>query len=313
MLQFLCLFIFLTHIIMNAKKILAMLAVSAITLPAFAAEDINLDALLTETPVVATNLTTSSTLIDWVDTLDNTTLVVKLANQLPGISPDSDAKVLEDIAVTSSTKSADDAKKIDVTLANDLVPGTNYSIISISEGLDSSIDFTFADVMTEIKNSIVPTGTGINHIIVKDSKNIEVYLNNESTLTTYEFKVFKELSSTNMFLDTNNVNVQLSNPILPNTDYILILNLKDLENKDIEVENSLFDFVSGDFVEAPVVEEVPAETPVVSEEVPTQPIEDVAMTVTQTPDTGAKTNVLLFLTFVLTLGVFLLKRKSFQM
>lgn len=298
---------------MNAKKILAMLAVSAITLPAFAAEDINLDALLTETPVVATNLTTSSTLIDWVDTLDNTTLVVKLANQLPGISPDSDAKVLEDIAVTSSTKSADDAKKIDVTLANDLVPGTNYSIISISEGLDSSIDFTFADVMTEIKNSIVPTGTGINHIIVKDSKNIEVYLNNESTLTTYEFKVFKELSSTNMFLDTNNVNVQLSNPILPNTDYILILNLKDLENKDIEVENSLFDFVSGDFVEAPVVEEVPAETPVVSEEVPTQPIEDVAMTVTQTPDTGAKTNVLLFLTFVLTLGVFLLKRKSFQM
>ncbi len=306
---------------MNAKKILAMLAVSAITLPAFASEDLNLEAILTQTWVTATtNLDISSTLIDGVDTLDNTTLVVRLANQLPGISADSDAKVLEDIAVTSATKSADDAKKIDITLGNDLVPGTNYSIISVSEGLDSSIDFTFTDVMTEIKNSITPIGTGINHIIVKDPKNIEVYLNNETALTTYEFKVFKELSSTNMFLDTSNVNVQLSNPILPNTDYILILNLKDLENKDIVVENSLFDFVSGDFVEAPVVEMSTGSEMPVAVEVPVdntmetagESIENVAMTVTQTPDTGAKTNVLLFLTFVLTLGVFLLKRKSFQ-
>lgn len=306
---------------MNAKKILAILAVSAMTLPAFAAEDLNLEALVAWTGAVATNLNLTSTSIEGVDTLDNTTVVVKLANQLSGISPDSDAKILEDISVVSSLKSADDAKKIDITLENDLVPGTNYSIISISEGLDSSIDFTFADVMTEIKNSITPTGTGINHIIVKDSKNIEVYLNNESTLTTYEFKVFKEISSTNMFLDTTNVNVQLSNPILPNTDYILILNLKDLENKDIEVENSLFDFVSGDFVQAPVVEmSTGSEMPVV-EEVPVdnsmvtagESIEDVAMTATQTPPTWAQTNVLLFLTFVLTLGVFLLKRKSFQM
>jgi hypothetical protein len=34
---------------MNAKKILAMLAVSAITLPAFASEDLNLEAILTQT------------------------------------------------------------------------------------------------------------------------------------------------------------------------------------------------------------------------------------------------------------------------
>ena len=308
---------------MNAKKILAMLAVSAITLPAFASEDLNLEAILTQTWVTATtNLDISSTLIDGVDTLDNTTLVVRLANQLPGISADSDAKVLEDIAVTSATKSADDAKKIDITLGNDLVPGTNYSIISVSEGLDSSIDFTFTDVMTEIKNSITPIGTGINHIIVKDPKNIEVYLNNETALTTYEFKVFKELSSTNMFLDTSNVNVQLSNPILPNTDYILILNLKDIENKDIEVENSLFDFVSGEFAAAPVIPEVStgSEMPV-AVEVPVddpmatsgQPIENVAMEVTQTPDTGAQTNVLLAITFLLTLGIFVLRRKSFKM
>ncbi len=308
---------------MNTKKILAVFAVSAIYLPTFATGELNLESLLTwAVQPEATQLNLASTSIVWVDSIDASTLVVRLSNQLSGISSSSDAKVLEDISVASSIKSPDNTKKIDIALNSDLMMGTNYSIISISEGLDSSIDFNFSAPMTEIKNSITPTQTGINHIVVKDTKNIELYLNNDATLGTYEFKVFKEISSANMFLDTSNVNVQLSQPILPNMDYILILNLKDMENKDIEVENSLFDFVSGEFTTAPVLPEVStgSEVPVAVEvpvdnpmETTGQPIEDVAMKVAQTPDTGAKTNVLLALTFILTLWIFVLRRKSFKM
>ncbi len=307
---------------MNTKKILTIVALSALYLPTFATGELNLESLLTgAVQPEATQLNLVSTSIVWVDTLDASTLVVKLWSQLPGISAQSDAKILEDISVSASQKNTDNLKKIDITLNSDLVLGTNYSIISVSEWLDSSIDFTFNAPMVEIKNTLVPKDTGIDHIIIKDTKNIEVYLNKDATLETYEFKVFKEMSSSNMFLDTTNINIQLSQPILPNTDYILILNLKDIENKDIEVENSLFDFVSGEFapqvapevpVETalPVAVEVPVEDPMTSSG---QPIENVAMEVTQTPDTGAQTNVLLALTFILTLAVFLVKRKSFKM
>jgi hypothetical protein len=104
-----------------------------------------------------------------------------------------------------------------------------------------------------------------------------------------------------------------------NEDYILILYLKDSQNRDVEVENSLFDFITGEFVSVEVLSEPVAEIPVVQEsemngeETPAQPIEEVAMSVTQTPDTGAKTNILLFLTFILTLSIFLARRKSFKM
>ena len=308
---------------MNTKKILALLALSAAYLPTFATGDLNLEALLTGSLQAETaQINIVSTSIVWVETLDASTLVVRLGSQLPGISADSDAKILEDISVASSKKSGDNLKKIDITLNSELVLGTNYSIISVSEWLDSSIDFTFSAPMVEIKNTMAPKDVGIDHIVVKDTKNIEVYLNKDATLETYEFKVFKEMSSSNMFLDTTNINVQLSQPILPNTDYILILNLKDIENKDIEVENSLFDFVSGEFAAAPVIPEVStgSEMPV-AVEVPVddpmatsgQPIENVAMEVTQTPDTGAQTNVLLAITFLLTLGIFVLRRKSFKM
>jgi len=51
-----------------------------------------------------------------------------------------------------------------------------------------------------------------------------------------------------MFLDTTNINIKLSAKLLEQKEYILILTLKDLENKDIEIENSLFDFTTSVFV-----------------------------------------------------------------
>lgn len=306
---------------MNTKKIITALAISAFTVTTFAQE---LPVATTAAPLVqekTINLTSTS--IVWVDTIDANTVSVRLSNQLGEISSTSEAKILEDVAVSEVTKDPDNAKKIHITLGSELQEATNYSIISVSEGLDSSIDFTFSKNEKEVKNTLVPSEgqVWIASLTFIDGKNIEVALNQDGTLPTYEFKVFKEISSVSMFADTTNLNIQLETPLLPSKDYILILNLRDKENKDIEVENSLYDFVSSEFTlppveeiilenEVPAVEEAPAEN--VENQI-TQPIEEVAMNVSQTPDTGAKTNVLLFATFILTLSIFLLRRKDFKM
>lgn len=302
----------------HTKKILTMIALWAISFNSFAADDMNLESLLTEAMSETTSQVRSTNIVR-VEAIDSQTLTVTLSNALDGISDASEAKILEDVRVVSATKDLDDAKKIHLVLDADLVSGKNYSIISVSEGLDTSIDFQFAGNTSKIENTLLTSEVGIEYISVVDNRNIEMYLNKESDVERFDFKVFKEISSESMFLDTTNVNIKLTSSLASNEDYILILNLKDSQNRDIEVENSLFDFITGEFVSVEVISEPVAEVPVVQEpemsgeETPAQAIEEVAMSVTQTPDTGAKTNILLFLTFILTLSIFLARRKSFKM
>ncbi len=265
-----------------------------------------------------TEVMTTSTTISWIDFVDSQTLSVKLSNTLSWISLDSQAKVLEDIKVLSSEKDTTDVKKIKLQLENDLVDGNDYSIISVSEWLDTSIDFNLSGDKSKIVNTaLMWAETWIEYISVLDSKTIEIHLNKDLPQGTFEFKVFKEVTASDLFLDVSNLNVKFANPLLSSKDYILILTLKDSENKDIEIENSLYDFTTPEF--ATEVEQIPemlASTWAVSEtstwEV-TQSwvaIEDAAKEVTQTPPTWAKTNILLFLTFILTVAFVLLRKES---
>lgn len=296
----------------HTKKILTMIALGVISLNSFAADDVNLETLLDEAVSEATTTQVKSTNIVMVEAIDSQTLTVTLSNALDGISDTSEAKILEDVQVVSATKKMDDAKKIHLVLDADLISGKNYSIISVSEWLDTSIDFQFAGNTSKIENTLLTSEVWIEYISVVDNRNIEMYLNQELDTDRFDFKVFKEINSESVFLDTTNVNIKLASPLNSHEDYILILNLKDAQNKDIEVENSLYDFITGEFVsvmEVPVVEVSVDNTMKTSD----QPIEEVAMNLTQTPDTGAKTNILLFLTFILTLSIFLARRKSFKM
>lgn len=313
---------------LHTKKILATLALLSLSLSAFAAETWTWTVWTWTTAwtwvVAPTSAPVVTTTIDGIDFVDSKTLTVKLSNTLTWISNDSEWKVLEDLWVVSSLKDVDNSKKIKVQLSNDLVDGTDYSLISISEGLDTSMDFNLSGDKSKIMNSnLSKDEVWIDHISVVDPRNIEVYLNKDSSLTKFEFKMFKELKVESMFLDTNNLNLKLTNDLLSTKDYILILTLKDLENKDIEIENSLYDFSTPDFgTQAPVV---PETTPVPAEWTSTwvltwsgeatwtwAPIADVAMNAKQTPDTWAKTNVLLILTFILSLSIFAIRRKSFK-
>lgn len=314
---------------LNTKKILTIAILSAISLNAFATEVSTWVVTSTwvatstgEVTQILEEVNLESASISWVDAIDAQTLSVRLSTILSGISPDSEGKILEDVKVLETIKDLDNAKKIKLTLDSDLVDGKNYSIISVSEGLDTSIDFNLSGDKSKILNAALnPEETWIEYISVIDSKTVEVYLNKEVTLEKFEFKTFKELNVDSMFLDTTNLNLKLVDSLSSNKDYILILTLKDLENKDIEIDNSLFDFVTPEFA-TPVVEE---NLLAASEELTNtwtvtldstqsgETVEAVAMNVTQTPPTWTKTNVLLFLTFILTLSIFLVKRKSFKM
>ena len=274
------------------------------------------------TPVMENNKAVVS--ITWVDVIDSQTLSVWLSTKLNGISSESDGKVLEDIKVISSVKDETNAKKITLKLESNLVDNNNYSIVSVSEWLDTSIDFNLSGDKSKILNSaLVWAETWIEYISITDSKTIEIYLNKETNLTTFDFKVFKEISKESMFLDTTNINIKLSAKLLEQKEYILILTLKDLENKDIEIENSLFDFTTSVFVWEKFVEEMPLVSDFTaapeenlsgSGELTSswETIETVAMSATQTPDTWTKTNILLFLTFVLTLILILIRKKELK-
>jgi len=274
------------------------------------------------TPVMENNKAVVS--ITWVDVIDSQTLSVWLSTKLNGISSESDGKVLEDIKVISSVKDETNAKKITLKLESNLVDNNNYSIVSVSEWLDTSIDFNLSGDKSKILNSaLVWTETWIEYISITDSKTIEIYLNKETNLTTFDFKVFKEISKESMFLDTTNINIKLSAKLLEQKEYILILTLKDLENKDIEIENSFFDFTTSVFVWEKFVEEMPLVSDFTaapeenlsgSGELTSswETIETVAMSATQTPDTWTKTNILLFLTFVLTLILILIRKKRIK-
>lgn len=274
------------------------------------------------TPVMENNKAVVS--ITWVDVIDSQTLSVWLSTKLNGISSESDGKVLEDIKVISSVKDETNAKKITLKLESNLVDNNNYSIVSVSEWLDTSIDFNLSGDKSKILNSaLVWAETWIEYISITDSKTIEIYLNKETNLTTFDFKVFKEISKESMFLDTTNINIKLSAKLLEQKEYILILTLKDLENKDIEIENSFFDFTTSVFVWEKFVEEMPLVSDFTaapeenlsgSGELTSswETIETVAMSATQTPDTWTKTNILLFLTFVLTLILILIRKKELK-
>jgi len=61
-----------------------------------------------------------------------------------------------------------------------------------------------------------------------------------------------------MFLDTTNLNIKMSDALSPKKNYIAVLSLKDESNKDIEIENSLYDFKTPEFTSS-----IPETTPIV--------------------------------------------------
>lgn len=321
---------------LNKKHIITTVAVSSIIF----AQISSTSAMMTNVPAstqsgqttmmtgtaqpMATSAVATSKKIEGVDFIDTNTLMVKLSG-VPAISQvDSQVKILEDIKVEKTTKDIDNAKKIVLDLSKDLVDGQKYSIISVGDNLETSIDFTLAGDKSNIVNpALDKNSTGIEKIAVVNPKKVEIYLNKDLKVTSFEFKMFKELSVDSMFMDTTNLNIKLKDALTSSKDYIMIASLKDVSGKEIEIENALYDFVTPE-LKTPVVSDMtiaeaqtgslsaPAEAMLTGVTASGTAIEQAAMDAQKTPDTGAKTNILVFLTLILSLGFIVARKKAFK-
>ncbi len=262
--------------------------------------------------------TTSSTSaeVSWVDVVDSNTLSVNFSGNLTnGVSETSDVKLFKDMKVASSEKDLDNAKKITVKLDEELdFGGFDYSLFSVSS-IDTSIDFNLSSSTSgEVKNTV--TGEdGIDSIKIVDAKTIEVNLRKPLTTDLTDLKLLKEVKVASMFFDVWTLNVKTTTPLLWNSDYFfMFVSLKDKIGSEIRVSNSMYDFKTPELK----TEELSSASGTLAwtwTELTASwamPIETAAMQATATPDTWAKTNILLAIALLLGLAFIALRKKSFR-
>ncbi|MDD5769453.1 MAG: LPXTG cell wall anchor domain-containing protein [Candidatus Gracilibacteria bacterium] len=257
-----------------------------------------------------------------INFIDDKTFGINLSNSISGISDDSEVKILEDISIISSTKDETNSKKMVLTLSNNLVDGQRYSLVSVSDAVNTSMDFNLSGDKLKILNpTFSKNDLSIEYISVIDQKTIEIYFSKDLLNQNVEFKFFKEITPKSVSLKDKILNVKFINPLTGKKDYIAILSLKDLNNKDIEIENALYDFTTPEFNIAENI--VPLADNNMSTGVLADNgnnltttganIENVAMNAEKTPDTGTQTNILIILAMILSLTLFLFRKKVYKL
>ncbi len=325
---------------MNKKQIVSTIALLTLCTPFIAgATESATGVEMTTTAVETTSAPMAvSVEVGGVDFIDSKTLSVAFNGALPGgVAVDSDVKLFRDMAITQATKNLDDAKKVTLELSQDFVQdGSMYNLFSVT-ATEGSIDFAATAETATYANP--DTTSALTSVMLVSPTTLELTFNADLVENEFEFKLLKEVKQTGLFFDGTHLNVSLEKSLGVNTNYFfMFLSLKDEAKNEIEVVNSMYDFLtpatfkdleesmtaSGEVVaeETPVMTEVVnEETPAVESEsmtgsveetTPTEelPIEEVAATVDTTPDTWAKTNILLALTLLLSLGYFVARKKA---
>lgn len=305
---------------MNKKQILSAVAViSLFSNAAFATGTLDMPAqtgaVTSEATASGTALTAAPTAlsveVSKVDFVDSKTVTVAFNGVLPsGVSPDSDVKLFRDMKVVSATKSLDDAKKVVVELQDDIVfDGSLYNLFSVSAD-EQSIDFTAVEGTTSYTNP--ETASVIASVNILAPKTLELTFTTDVATPTLELKLLKETKKSNMFFDGTNLNIALEQSLAASTNYFfMFLSLKDESQKEVEVTNSMYDFVSPEVFSDTLIDqtlELNAGTGEVTASGLT--VEQAATEVTNTPSTGAKTNLLIAVTFLLSIAYFVVRRRA---
>ncbi len=135
----------------------------------------------------------------------------------------------------------------------------------------------------------------------------------------FEFKLLSEIDVDNLtFVNPSTVKITLAGLLNKNSNYMLmILKLKNAIDKVISLDEDLHTFTTDDNLVDAMEEELALEEESTVEEelnaalketeVPTE-LEEVALYVNETPDTGAETSVLIILTFLINIGILVRKK-----
>ena len=258
---------------------------------------------------------TFASTIDRIEAIINNTIELSVSSDVlfSDVKVEWEVKLLKDIPVSFSNKDLVNQKKILLNLSTDLTANTLYSLITIlwAEG---NIDFAIWDYLGwEIKNpNYDETQSWIEKINVIDSRTIELYYNTDLVWDVFEFKILSDINLSSMKSEWNNIlKLESTKNLEKSTDYIvMILTLKDVMWNEIMFDEDLYDFTTP----AELVKAVPEEEIVLAaapeEEVVVDKwnIEEVALTIEETPETWTATSILVVLAIILNLAFFLRKK-----
>lgn len=251
---------------------------------------------------------------------------------------DGEIKILEDMKLSGKVSWAD-AKVVSITLSEALRMNTNYSLLNVlgaNGSIDFTTSTSLTNF--QVDNPLVWADNSIEKIQIISPTIMHVYYSEALTTQTLEFKLlaeseiieiaYKDPSKSELF-------VTIRPPLIPEKKYILMfIDLRDMDGKIIEFDTGIYDFtvpglvlstqdtqkdvqsIKDDSNWAKVENDLKVveiawqwnedeqrdsidmnAAPEVSLKKNT--INSVAANVSETPDTGAETWVLIFLTIII--------------
>lgn len=259
--------------------------------------------------------TTTSLKIAWVETVDVSNLNVTFEWQPQSwISAWSEVKVLRDLDVASSLKDATNPAVLTVTMSWELDLSGNYSLLSLWD-VDLNADFTLNGLSTKIDNKDAWADLTWKSIELVDAKTLKITFTKDFGVTVPIFKLLRDIKVETLNYDSSKLNVKLSDKLKKDGSYIfMVLGLKDNTGKDVEVENSLFDFKTPSVIvgDEELATTGTGETTMSGETSTGAQLAAVAMEASETPSTWTQENLIIILSLLLASWVFVFRKKSLK-
>ena len=225
---------------------------------------------------------------------------------------DADIQVFKDVEISYANRDLVDYNQAIISLHEDILPGSNYSLIGIF-GADGTIDFTTGETVSGYEATWNPSDTsGIFRLEILDPKTINVFFHTPLDQENLEFKLLNNvLFDAPQIAEINNISLSLRHELQSASSYILlILSLSDISGI-VFLDEELYDFSTPLDLTAPwskpTLAEIIQENEIVEAE---EEIIDIALNAAETPDTGASTWVLLLLTIIANIAFYITKKQK---
>lgn len=236
-----------------------------------------------------------------------------------------DIKVFKDLTVQKAQKSPVADNIVSITLSEELVPNTSYSILSVfwAEG---NMDFTLGKELNGVE--FVNTDTenvNIDKLVVKDSTEIDIYYKLALQWEEFEYKVLQWIWVDILSKLGNDININLKNSLDSDSNYIIMLiSLKDTFWKEITFDDGIFDFSTQEINKEALQiltstwsqilnntwTQLPEEWLNAAKEI--WNVKEVAMKTSKTPNTWPETWIFIALTFIINTIIFFARKKQLK-
>lgn len=274
-----------------------------------------------------------------IEAKDKNTIELQLTGEiaLPLWEIDAEIAVLSDTAIRGAVKMADSTKKVEILLEDEILPNTNYSLLTV-QGSEGTIDFITPSIVEWY--SVAGTN-GIGFLEVVDAHTLRIEYLQDVTANGFEFKILSESKVTKVEkLDpaTNKLTLTVNPDLESEKDYILMMvdmhdvtgNLVSFDGWIYDFKTPLFEQILWDTSSGALVAENTASWAAISENLdagielnaaPEVSLEkegtstgivttQAAQMVTATPDTGAETWVLVVLTLIINTFFYFTRKKQ---